>query len=103
VKGSTLKQWTETRWDSRYESISAIINNYSALLSALEALVEDAGDRAIDRHDLLISMKSSTFGITGFVLLRLLGSIKILSDPLKGNYQKLLRIEIDFRFFFLKF
>ncbi len=103
MKGSTLKQWTETRWDSRYESISAIINNYSILLSALEALVEDGGDRAIDGRGLLISMKSSTFAITGFVLLKLLGPIKILSDQLKGNYQKLLRIEIDFRFFFLKF
>jgi hypothetical protein len=86
VKGSTLKQRTQTRWDSRYESISAIINNYSALLSALEALVEDGGDRAIDGHGLMISMNSSTFAITGFVLLRLLGPIKILSDQLKDKH-----------------
>lgn len=84
MKGSTLKQWLEIRWDSRYESISAIVNNYPALLSALEALVEDGGDRAIDGHGLLIAMKNSTFAVTGLVLLRLLGPIKILSDQLKG-------------------
>lgn len=34
----------------------------------------------------------------GFVLLKLLEPIKILSDQLKDNYQKLLRIEINFNF-----
>jgi len=43
-------------------------------------------------------MKKSTFAITGFVLLRLLGPIKILSDQLKSKYYTLVRNEINFRF-----
>ncbi len=92
-----LKQWTETRWDSIYESISLIIRNYAALLSALETLIEDGSDRAVDGQDLLISMKYSTFVVTGFVLLRLLGPIKILNNQLKGKHCRLERNGSQFR------
>jgi len=83
---TTLKLWSNTRWDSRFTSIDSIKCNYSAVLQALEDLVHDGGSRAVDARDLSVVLKDSLFIIAMFILHRLLGPIKILSDQLKGIF-----------------
>ena len=83
---SKLKKWANTRWDSRFKSIDAIKNNCSAIIKALEDLIEDGGSRAVDAGGLLLAMKKSMFIVAMFILHQLLGPIKILSDQLKGKF-----------------
>ncbi|CAF3369991.1 unnamed protein product [Rotaria sp. Silwood2] len=80
---SKLKKWGNTRWDSRFKSIDAIKNNFPAIIKALEDLVEDGGSRAVGARGLFVHMKESMFIVAMFILHRLLGPIKILSDQLK--------------------
>ncbi|CAF1604927.1 unnamed protein product [Rotaria magnacalcarata] len=58
---TSLKHWCDTRWDSRWSSIHALIQNYKALIISLEELESEGDERSI-------------FGI-----------IKILSDQLKAK------------------
>lgn len=60
-------------------------SNYAAILQALQELINDGGSRAVDATGLLVVLKDSMFIITIFILHRLLGPIKILSDQLKGK------------------
>ncbi|CAF1593070.1 unnamed protein product, partial [Didymodactylos carnosus] len=83
---STLKKWANTRWDSRFTSIDSIKSNYSAVVEALQDLVHDGGNRAVDARGLLVVLKDSMFIIAMFILHRLFGPIKILSDQLKGIF-----------------
>ena len=83
---STLKLWANTRWDSRWKSIDAIINNFSAIIQALDDISEEgSGSRSINVGGLLIHVQKSIFIITTFILHKLLGLIKILSDHLKSK------------------
>ncbi len=83
---STLKKLAKTRWDSRFKSIDSIKSNYSAVIEALQDLIQDGGNRAVDARGLLVVMKDSLFIISMFILHRMLGPIKILSDQLKGIF-----------------
>lgn len=83
---SKLKKWGNTHWDSRFKSIDAIKNNFSAIIKALEDLIEEGGNRAVVARGLFVRMKESIFIVAMFILHRLLGPIKILSDQLKGKF-----------------
>ncbi|CAF1565842.1 unnamed protein product [Rotaria magnacalcarata] len=82
---TTIKKWTETRWDSRWTSIQSVIENYKALNQSLEELVDEGTERSIDARGLLLALKEPLFVVTIFILHRLLGKIKILSDQLKSK------------------
>lgn len=86
VQSSTLKLWTITRWDSRWAAIDSIINNFPAIVKALHDLSEEgSGARSTNAFGLLIHVKKSVFIITTFILHKLFGIIKILSDQLKSR------------------
>jgi hypothetical protein len=51
---------------------------------ALNDLIEDGGARAVDAKGLLVLTEQPVFVITLFILHKLLGPIKVLSDKLKG-------------------
>jgi len=76
--------WASTRWDSRWETIDAVIRNYPAILRAFEEIIEEGGDRSIDARDLILAVKEPIFLVSLCVLYRLMGPIKILSDQLKS-------------------
>ncbi|CAF1448894.1 unnamed protein product [Rotaria sordida] len=78
-----LKKWSDIRWDSRWSSIDAIINNYQAILKALNDLVDDGNARSVDANGLLIALKEPLFVVTLFVIHKILGHIKILSSQLQ--------------------
>lgn len=80
---STIKKWAETRWDSRWNSIRSVIDNYPALNRSLAELVDEGTERSTDARGLLFALKEPLFIVTIFILDRLLGKIKILSDQLK--------------------
>ncbi|CAM4938755.1 unnamed protein product [Rotaria socialis] len=81
---SSLKLWAQTRWDSRWISIDALKNNYSAIITALSDLIDNGGHRAIDARGLLAATQEPLFLVSMFILHILLGPIKILSDQLKA-------------------
>ena len=86
VQSSSLKLWADTRWDSRWKSIDAIVNNYPALIMALEDISEEgSGNRSINAGGLLMHVKKSIFIVTSFILHHLFGLVKVLSDHLKGK------------------
>ncbi|CAF1537476.1 unnamed protein product [Adineta ricciae] len=86
AKSFKLKFWSLTRWDSRWGSTDAIINNSAAVIKALVDISEEDGDsRSVNAGGLLKHVKKSIFIITSFILHQLFGIIKILSDQLK-NY-----------------
>ncbi|CAF1464519.1 unnamed protein product, partial [Rotaria sordida] len=85
TQSSTLKLWAWTRWDSRWNAIDFIINNFSAIIKALNDISEEgSGSRSINAGGLLVHVKKSIFIITSFILHRLFGLIKVLSDHLKS-------------------
>ena len=99
-----MKLWGLTRWDSRWESIDAIINNYPAIINALSDISEEGGGkRLINAGGLLIHVKKSIFIITSFILHKLFGLIKVLSDHLKSKiFVFTLNLEKLLLFFFHK-
>ncbi len=87
AQASTLKLWALTRWDSRWQSIDSIIKNYPAVIQALQDLSEeDSGTRSINAAGLLLHLKKSIFIISSFILQKLLGLTKVLSDQLKSSF-----------------
>jgi hypothetical protein len=81
-----LKLWGLTRWDSRWVSIDAIINNYPAIIKALSDISEEGGGtRSVNSGGLLLHVKKSIFIITSFILHKVFGLIKVLSDHLKSK------------------
>jgi len=66
--------------------------NFAALIQALQELVDEQSKRSVDARGLLQSMGTSSFIVTSFIMLALLGPIKILSDQLKGSYKNALTI-----------
>ena len=103
MQSSTLKLWTNTRWDSRWVAIGAIIRNYPAIVKSLEDLAEeDSGARSTNAGGLLMHVKKSIFIITSFILHQLFGSMKILSDFLKSiAYDSTLYLENRDNSFFM--
>ncbi|CAF1489142.1 unnamed protein product [Adineta ricciae] len=81
----SLKAWAETRWDSRWSSIDSIQRNYGTLLVCFQELEAEATKRSVDARGLLRAMKKPTFVVTLFILHKVLGIIKILSDQLKAK------------------
>ncbi|CAF1508332.1 unnamed protein product [Didymodactylos carnosus] len=85
VRSSTLKLWAETKWDSRWQAIDAIVNNYPAIIKALADISEEgSGTRSTNAGERLMHAKKSIFIITLFILHQLFGLIKVLSDHLKN-------------------
>ncbi|CAF1035837.1 unnamed protein product [Adineta ricciae] len=80
---TTIKNWAETRWDSRWTSIQSIIDNYRVLKQSLEELENEGSDRSIDARGLLLGIREPLFIVTLFIIQQLFGKIKILSDQLK--------------------
>ena len=86
VQSSTLKLWADTRWDSRWTSINAVVNNFPAILKALHDLSEQgSGTRSTNASRLLMHVKKSIFIVTSLILHKLFGIIKVLSDHLKSR------------------
>ena len=86
VQSSTLKLWANTRWDSRWTAINAVVNNFPAILKAFRDLSEDgSGTRSTNAGGLLMHVQKSIFIVTSFILHKLLGIIKVLSDHLKSR------------------
>ncbi|CAF1374300.1 unnamed protein product [Didymodactylos carnosus] len=65
--------WAPTRWDSRWESIDAVIKNYPAIRRAFEEIIEEGGDRSIDARGLILAVKEPIFLVSLCVLNRLMG------------------------------
>ena len=61
------------------------MNNYQAIVLALDELIEEGGTRAVESKGLVLVLQEPLFVVTLFILHKLLGPIKILSDKLKGN------------------
>ena len=80
---TTIKKWAPTRWDSRWVSIHSIIENYNVLNESFEELIDEGSERSVDARGLLLAIKQPIFVVTMFILDRLCGKIKILSDQLK--------------------
>ncbi|CAF1366267.1 unnamed protein product [Rotaria sordida] len=80
-----LKKWSYIRWDSRWTSINAIINNYQAILKALNDLLDDGDTRSVDANGLLIAIKEPLFIVTLFIMHKIFGPIKILSNQLQDE------------------
>lgn len=86
VQLSTLKMWADTRWDSRWASIDAVITNYPAVITALNSISEEgSGNRSVNASGLLTHVKKSIFILVSFMLHQLFGIIKVLSDHLKSK------------------
>ncbi|CAF1578762.1 unnamed protein product, partial [Didymodactylos carnosus] len=78
-----LKKWSYVRWDSRWSSIDVVINNYQAILKALNDLIDDGDARSVDANGLLIALKEPLFVVTLFVIHKILGRVKILFSQLQ--------------------
>ena len=81
---TSLTKWCETRWDSRWSSINALIQNYEVLLISFGELENEGSEIFVDARGLLLDIKQPIFVITLFIVHKLFEIIKILSDPLKG-------------------
>ncbi|CAF3520458.1 unnamed protein product [Rotaria socialis] len=82
---TSLKHWCDTRWDSRWSSIHALIQNYKVLIISLEELESEGDERSVDARSLLMALRVPTFIITLFIIHKIFGIIKILSDQLKAK------------------
>jgi hypothetical protein len=78
-----IKKWAETRWDSRWTSIDSVKQNYPSLIATLQEFEDERTERSTDARGLRIALQKPLFLVALFVLHRLLGKIKILSDQLK--------------------
>ena len=87
---TNLKLWAQTRWDSRWLSIDAVKNNYTAIVAALIDLIDDGGHRSIDARRLLAAIQEPLFLVSLFILHGLLGPIKVLSNQLTGKLTSIL-------------
>ena len=58
---------------------------------SLEELESEDTDRSVDARGLVLVIKEPAFLMTLFILHKLLGIIKILSDQLKGKALEILR------------
>ena len=69
-----------------------MIKNFPAILKSLDDVSEEgSGSRSINAGGLLVHVKKSIFLITSFILHRLFGLIKVLSDHLKSKGSRLHR------------
>ncbi|CAF4495809.1 unnamed protein product [Rotaria sp. Silwood2] len=85
LETTKLKLWSDIRWDSRWDSIDALIKNYSAVIQAFDDIIEEQDTRSVNARGLLIAVKEPIFVVTLFVLYKLMGPIKILSNQLKSE------------------
>ncbi|CAF4554902.1 unnamed protein product [Rotaria sp. Silwood2] len=82
---TSLKKWADTRWDSRWSSINSIILNYKALIISLQELEDEGNERSVDARGLLLSVKAPIFVVSLFIVHKIFGIIKVLSDQLKAK------------------
>ncbi|CAF4015933.1 unnamed protein product, partial [Didymodactylos carnosus] len=73
------------RWDSRWSSINAIMVNYESIIVALKDLIDEGDHCSVDARGILSAIQEPVFIVIMFILNKLFGSIKILSDQLKGS------------------
>jgi len=85
--------WSNIRWDSRWNSIDALIRNYSAVIQTFENIIEEEDARSFNARSLLIAVKEPISVVTLFVLYKLMGPIKILSNQLKSKSLKSILID----------
>jgi len=62
-----------------------LIENYKSLLISLEELGNEDDERSVDARGLLLALKLPKFIITLFIVHKIFGIIRILSDQLKGK------------------
>ena len=81
----TLKRLSDTRWSCRVDSLRAIKASLSALINALEVVIEEKrnGKVACEARGLLLHVKKFDFIMAFEVLLDLLMHTKSLSDYLQ--------------------
>ncbi len=82
---TSLKKWSEIRWDSRWSSINALIQNFKALINSLQELENEGDERSVDARGLFLAIKIPIFVVTLFIVHKIFGIIKVLSDQLKGK------------------
>jgi hypothetical protein len=82
---TSIKKWSDTRWDSRCSSINSFIKNYKGLLISLQELEDEGNDRSVDARGLLLAIKTPIFIVSLFIGQKIFGIIKVLSDQLKGK------------------
>ncbi|CAF1475900.1 unnamed protein product, partial [Adineta ricciae] len=82
---TSLKKWSNIRWDSRWSSVNALIGNYKSLLLSLEELENENDERSVDARGLLLALKVPKFIVTLFIVHKIFGIIRILSDQLKAK------------------
>ncbi|CAF1216123.1 unnamed protein product [Rotaria sordida] len=68
-----------------WDSINSLIQNYSAIIEAFEDIIAEGDSRSVNARGLLISVKEPIFICTLFILHKLMGPIKILSNQLKSG------------------
>ena len=73
------------KWDSRWPLINALIQDYEVLRIFFRELEYEGSERSIDARDSLIAIKQPIFVITFFIVHKVFGIIKILSNQLKAN------------------
>jgi hypothetical protein len=62
------------------------MHNYPSIIKALSDISEEAsGTRSVNSGGLLVHVKKSIFIVTSFILHKLFGLVKVLSDHLKSK------------------
>ena len=57
---TSIKKWSDTRWDSRWSSIDSLIQNYKALIISLQELEDEGNERSVDARGLSLAIKSTS-------------------------------------------
>ncbi|CAF4799287.1 unnamed protein product, partial [Rotaria sp. Silwood2] len=52
LETTKLKLWSDIRWDSRWDSIDALIKNYSAVIQAFDDIIEEQDTRSVNARGL---------------------------------------------------
>ncbi|CAF0733420.1 unnamed protein product [Adineta steineri] len=85
VNPTSIKKWSNIRWDSRWSSINSLLQNYKAILITLQELEEEGSERSIDARGLILAIKVPIFVVSLIVVHKVFGIIKVLSDQLKAK------------------
>ena len=89
LETTKLTSWSDIRWDS----IGALVRNYSAVVQAFGHIIEEADSHSVNARGLLIAVKDPIFVATLFILYKLMGPIKILSNQLKSKSLKSILVD----------
>lgn len=87
VKGLTLKQVCETRWEARINSITAVLYQYSEILEALLELSETVDDPKIssEAQSLITHFEDFSFLVCLKIWHTLLFQVNLVSKTLQGK------------------